>query len=101
VTVLRAIESFVCPDGSVGIGDLVDSSDPLVKGREQWFEEVKVPEKQDVILEAVEAPPEETDPEGAVEAAKADVPSEAREKPAQGGLTTDDTKPVRTRGRRK
>jgi hypothetical protein len=85
VTVLRAIESFVCPDGSVGTGDLLDPSDPLVKGREHLFQEVKAPEKQNVLLEAVDAPPEETDSESSIEAAE--VGSEARE----------DKKPVRRR----
>lgn len=58
MTVLRAVESFICPDGSVGTGDLLDSSDPLVKGREHLFEEVKAPQRQDVLAVAVDEPVE-------------------------------------------
>jgi hypothetical protein len=85
VTVVRAVESFVCPDGSVGTGDLLDSSDPLVKGREHLFEDIKVPERQDILMVATDKPPEETDSESSIEAAE--VGSEARE----------DKKPVRRR----
>lgn len=85
MTVLRAIESFICPEGSIGTGDIVDSTDPVVKGREQLFEEIKAPQKQDVIATAVEAPPEETDSEESI--AAAEVGSEDRE----------DKKPVRRR----
>lgn len=95
MTVVRAIESFICPDGSVGAGDLLDSSDPLVKGREHLFEDIK-PKQADVLLTAVEAPPEETDSDESIEAAETGE-AEADNAPVAGGLKTTD---VPARGRR-
>lgn len=44
MAVLRCIEPFAFSDKGVErvvrAGDLVDEKDPLVKGREQWFESV-------------------------------------------------------------
>lgn len=47
MAVLRCTEAFAFSDHKTGVervvrpGDLVDSKDPLVKGREQWFEGVE------------------------------------------------------------
>ena len=46
MAVLRCIEAFAFSDHKTGVervvrpGDLVDQKDPLVKGREMWFESV-------------------------------------------------------------
>lgn len=46
MAVLRCTEAFAFSDHKTGVervvrpGDLVDAKDPLVKGREQWFESV-------------------------------------------------------------
>jgi len=46
MAVLRCTEPFAFSDHKTGVqrvvrlGDLVDSKDPLIKGREQWFETV-------------------------------------------------------------
>ncbi len=110
MSTLVAREPFAAPAGVVIVkGQSVDSSDPVVKGREHLFQTAEEaaqllaepvltaterPGEDDVILEAVDAPPEETDSPESV--AAAEVGSEDRQEPA-GGLTTDAVKPVRTR----
>jgi len=47
MAVLRCTDPFAFTDRKTGVervvraGDLVDDNDPLVKGREQWFETVE------------------------------------------------------------
>lgn len=40
--ILRATTSFATSDRTIRTGDLVDSTDPVVKGRESLFELVEV-----------------------------------------------------------
>lgn len=123
MSVLVARESFAAPEGvNITKGQAVDSKDPVIKGREHLFhtpEEAaelnaepvltatETPGEDDVLAEAVDAPPEDTDPEGAIEAAEAGEkaaaegvdPSEAEsvEDAPAGGLKTSSV-PRRRRG---